>query len=39
MLNAVVTALSHRPSGLRGRVIGLYALLIGANILAWAWAL
>ena len=39
MLNAVVTALSHRPSGLRGRVIGLYALLIGANILAWAWVL
>ena len=28
-----------RAEDLRGKVAGLYALLIGANVLAWAWAI
>ena len=27
------------PATLRGRVVSLYALLLGANVAAWAWAL
>jgi high-affinity nickel-transport protein len=28
----------ENESGLRGRLIGVYALLIGANVLVWIWA-
>jgi high-affinity nickel-transport protein len=30
---------SDHPAEPRGRLIGLYALLVGANMLAWGWAL
>jgi high-affinity nickel-transport protein len=36
---SVFAIVNERATDLRGRVIGLYGLLIGANILAWAWAL
>jgi nickel/cobalt transporter (NiCoT) family protein len=39
MLNSVFAVLNDRASGLRPRILGLYAFLIGANILAWLWAL
>ena len=39
MLNGVFAIFSDRASGLRGRVIGLYIVLTGANLLAWLWAL
>jgi nickel/cobalt transporter (NiCoT) family protein len=39
MLNSFIAIFNDRASGLRGRVIALYAFLIGANILAWLWAL
>lgn len=39
MLNSFIAIFSDRASGLRGRVLVLYAFLIGANILAWLWAL
>ena len=39
MLNGFLAIFSDSASGLRGRVIGLYAVLIGANLLAWLWAL
>ncbi|HEX4571810.1 MAG TPA: HoxN/HupN/NixA family nickel/cobalt transporter [Dongiaceae bacterium] len=36
---SVFAIVNERATDLRGRVIGLYGLLIGANVLAWAWAL
>ena len=35
---SVRTSLGSSTAGLRGRVVGLYAALIGANVAAWAWA-
>ena len=35
---SVRTSQSSSTAGLRGRVVGLYAALIGANVAAWAWA-
>jgi high-affinity nickel-transport protein len=31
--------LSDIPAGLRGRLFGMYAVLVGGNILVWLWAL
>ena len=36
---SVRSSQSSSTAGLRGRVVGLYAALIGANVAAWAWAL
>jgi high-affinity nickel-transport protein len=37
--NAVSPAISIVPTSVRGRIISMYALLIGANVAAWVWAL
>jgi high-affinity nickel-transport protein len=39
MLGIFVDIFSDRSTGLRSKVIGLYALLLGFNALAWLWAL
>jgi high-affinity nickel-transport protein len=39
MLKSVLALFSDKASGLRGRILGLYGLLILANIGAWLWAL
>jgi nickel/cobalt transporter (NiCoT) family protein len=39
MPNALLRCLSDGASDLRGRIICIYALLIAANVAAWAWAL
>ena len=39
MLGIFVDIFSDRSTGLRGKVIGLYALLLGLNAVAWLWAL
>jgi len=39
MLGIFVDIFSDRSTGLRGKVIGLYALLLGLNAVAWIWAL
>ncbi len=39
MLSALTGIFSDRRDTLRARVAGLYAILIAANIAAWAWAL
>ncbi len=37
--SALARAIGGKPDGLRQRLIGLYALLIAANLGVWAWAL
>src|SRR5882762_9914887 len=32
------TFLSKLPQSLKGRILGMYGLLIGANVVAWIWA-
>ena len=39
MPNAFLQSFSDGTDNLRGKVIGLYALLIAANVAAWGWAL
>ncbi|MGB8364472.1 MAG: HoxN/HupN/NixA family nickel/cobalt transporter [Rhizomicrobium sp.] len=39
MLNAVIAVFADQRSGLRVRITAFYAFLIGANIMAWLWAL
>ncbi|MGO8739803.1 HoxN/HupN/NixA family nickel/cobalt transporter [Rhodoblastus sp.] len=39
MPNLIAKLASIGNSGLRGRLIGLYSVLIGANIFVWMWAL
>jgi len=39
MTNLLTRAFDDRSADLRGRLIGIYALLIIANIAVWAWAL
>jgi high-affinity nickel-transport protein len=39
MTGPVRRIFDDRSANLRGKVIGIYALLIGANLLAWGWAL
>jgi nickel/cobalt transporter (NiCoT) family protein len=39
MHNIVSNLFSDEVVGLRARVIGIYVLLVGANIVAWLWAL
>ncbi len=39
MIGGVSAALSDTNTGLRGRIIGIYAVLIAANLAAWGWAL
>ncbi|MEA2779384.1 MAG: nickel/cobalt transporter (NiCoT) family protein [Rhodospirillaceae bacterium] len=39
MLKAIQNIFGDAAADLRGRIIGLYALLIGFNGLAWGWAL
>src|SRR5712672_519592 len=39
MLKSVLALFSDKASGLRGRILGLYSLLILANVGAWLWAL
>ena len=39
-MSKVLSSLFNDEGGnLRGKVVGLYALLVGANIAAWLWAL
>ncbi len=39
MYTLLTRTFASRPAGLRGRLIGLYLLLIAANLGVWAWAL
>jgi nickel/cobalt transporter (NiCoT) family protein len=39
MLNSLSNLFNDRSVDLRARVIGVYVLLIGANVAAWLWAL
>jgi len=39
MLSSLQTVFRAGSSGLRGRIIGTFVMLAGANVLAWAWAL
>jgi nickel/cobalt transporter (NiCoT) family protein len=39
MLNSLSNLFSDEAVGLRARVIGVYVLLVGANVAAWLWAL
>lgn len=39
MRNFLTRIFDDRSADLRGRLIGLYTLLIGANLAVWAWAL
>ena len=39
MINPVFNLLDDRPGHMRGRIAVLYGLLIGANVVAWGWAL
>src|SRR6516162_4034002 len=39
MLNSLPNPFSDEGVGLRAKIIGIYVLLIGANIAAWLWAL
>jgi nickel/cobalt transporter (NiCoT) family protein len=38
MLSLLARSSEDRPAGLRGRLIGMYAFLILANLVVWAWA-
>jgi nickel/cobalt transporter (NiCoT) family protein len=39
MRNSVSNLFSDEAVGLRGKVVGISVLLVGANIAAWLWAL
>jgi high-affinity nickel-transport protein len=39
MPNLFLHAFNDNATGLRGKIIAIYALLIAANVAAWAWAL
>lgn len=39
MRSIVTTAFNTRPVTIRGRLLGIYGLIISANIASWAWAL
>jgi high-affinity nickel-transport protein len=39
MASIIRAPFDQRASNLRGRIVAVYVLLIGANLLAWAWAL
>ena len=39
MAHPLLLSFSDTAAGLRGRIVGIYALLIAANVAAWAWAL
>ena len=39
MLRRLNLALEQRPASLRARVVATYALLLAANVAAWAWAI
>ena len=39
MLEMISKFFAQSDSNLRGRLIGVYALLMGANIAIWVWAL
>jgi nickel/cobalt transporter (NiCoT) family protein len=39
MSNSSISSFSGRSAGLRARIVGIYALLVIANLAAWAWAL
>ena len=39
MLSSLQTVFRTGSNGLRGRIIGTFVMLAGANVLAWAWAL
>src|SRR5215470_18662502 len=39
MLSSLQTVFRAGSNGLRGRIIGTFVMLAGANLLAWAWAL
>ena len=39
MLGLISRIFSDGDASLRSRLFGLYAVLIGANVLVWAWAL
>ncbi len=39
MRRFLANIVTDRAANLRGKIIGIYAILIGANALAWAWAL
>jgi nickel/cobalt transporter (NiCoT) family protein len=38
-MSGVITHLLASSPNLKGRILGLYAVLIGANVAAWVWAL
>ncbi|MFZ0694110.1 MAG: HoxN/HupN/NixA family nickel/cobalt transporter [Alphaproteobacteria bacterium] len=38
MSRTIFSIFDDQPAHLRGKVLGLYTVLIGANLLAWAWA-
>ena len=37
-VKGVLSQLFSEPAGLKGKIVGIYALLIGANFAAWIWA-
>src|SRR5579871_5914131 len=39
MSNALLRAFNDGTSDMRNRIFGMYAVLIGLNLFAWAWAL
>ena len=39
MRDVLLTVFDDTAAGLRGKILALYAILIGANVLAWLWAL
>ena len=39
MPNLLLHCFNDSATGLRGKIIAIYALLIAANVAAWAWAL
>lgn len=39
MIKSQSILVKDEAQNIRGRVIGIYVLLIGANIAAWVWAL
>jgi high-affinity nickel-transport protein len=39
MSNAFIQSFNDGAGNLRGKIVGLYTVLIAANVLAWAWAL
>jgi hypothetical protein len=39
MAHTLLSSFSHTAADMRGKIGGIYALLIAANVAAWAWAL